>query len=123
MKPYGKELILDIHGCDVSKFNRGAITYYLVILCKKIGMDIEDRHFWDYGDNPEEKEKAPPHLKGTSCVQFIETSNITIHTLDDLKKIFVNIFSCKDFETKTVGRFTAKFFKGNVVNYTVVNRL
>ena len=120
---YGKELILDLHDCDVTLFNRESIIYYLVILCDKIRMDMEDRHFWDYEDDPEGKEKAPPHLKGTSCVQFIKTSNITIHVLDDLRKVFINIFSCKDFETKTVGRFTANFFKGKVVNYTVVNRL
>jgi len=116
MESYGKELILDIHDCDISKFNRDAINYYLVVLCSKIDMDMEDCYFWDYEDDLKEKEKAPPYLKGTSCVQFISTSTIVIHTLDDLKKVFINIFSCKDFDTKSIRHLTESFFGGKVYN-------
>jgi S-adenosylmethionine/arginine decarboxylase-like enzyme len=86
-------------------------------------MQREDIHFWDYKDDPEEKEKAPRHLKGTSCVQFITTSNITIHTLDDLKKVFINVFSCKDFNSKVVCDFTLEYFGGHVANLKEVKRL
>jgi len=83
-------------------------------------MEREELHFWDY-DN-EEKEFLPPHLKGTSAVQFIRTSNIVIHTLDDLNKVFLNIFSCKPFDDEVASDFCEKWLKGKVNNRTVVIR-
>jgi len=121
---YGKELILDLQNCDVSKFNRKDIEAYLVKLCDDvIDMEREDLHWWDYADEPEEYEKAPDHLKGISCIQFIKTSNITIHTLDALGIIYLNIFSCKDFEAADVLEFTQDWFKGEAIKSSVVDRL
>lgn len=123
MKSYGKELILDIHNCDVSKFNRADIEIYIATLCDKvIGMEREDLYWWDYEDDPEGYKEAPSHLKGTSCVQFISTSTITIHSLVDLKKIFINIFSCKDFDPEMTAAFTEKYFGGKVETYEVIMR-
>jgi len=123
MNSYGKELILDIHNCDVSKFNRIDIERYIRVLCNDvIDMEREDLHWWDYEDDPEGYKEAPNHLKGTSCVQFILTSTIVIHSLVDLKKIFINIFSCKDFDTEMAAGFTEKYFGGKVETYEVVIR-
>jgi S-adenosylmethionine/arginine decarboxylase-like enzyme len=33
-----------------------------------------------------------------------------IHTLDLMKAAYVNIFSCKDFDTDEAAKFTAKWF-------------
>ena len=115
MDNYGKELILDIHNCDVSKFNRLDIKNYLIELCDNIiDMEREDLHWWDYEDDPEGYEEAPAHLKGTSCVQFIRTSTIVIHSLVDLRKIFINIFSCKNFDMEQAATFTGIYFDGAV---------
>ncbi len=35
MKPYGRELILDLHDCDPTIFTREKIELYCVELCKK----------------------------------------------------------------------------------------
>ena len=95
---YGKELIIDLHDCDVSKFNRKDIEKFLIELCDDvIDMERADLNWWDYENDPEEYEKAPPHLKGISCVQFITTSSIVIHTLE-IGDAYINIFSCKDFD-------------------------
>ncbi len=118
---YGKEIILDLHNCDSSKFTRKHIERYLKSLCRQIKMKREDLYFWDY-DDPREKAIAPAHLKGTSAVQFILTSTIVIHTLDELKQIYINVFSCKDFNTSKVKDYTKKFFSGKIVNVTVVRR-
>jgi S-adenosylmethionine/arginine decarboxylase-like enzyme len=110
---YGQELILDIHEADPATFTRPGIEAYMVGLCDiMLKMEREDLHFWDYEDEPQLKAKQPAHLKGISAVQFIKTSNITIHTLDDLKKVFVNIFSCKKFNPDDAERFTVEYFHG-----------
>lgn len=120
---YGKELILDIHDCDISKFNRLDIEAYLVELCDDvIDMERANIHWWDYED-PEEHAAALPHLKGTSCVQFIMTSTIVIHTLEDLKKVFINIFSCKDFDAERAANFTSNYFGGIIENTTCIERV
>lgn len=120
---YGKELIIDMQECNTNKFNRQGIKEYLIELCKKIDMKREKLYWWDYEDDIEAYDNAPAHLKGTSCVQFISTSNITIHTLDDLRKVFINIFSCKDFHDLAVMMYSADFFRGHICNYAVVDRL
>lgn len=120
---YGKELIIDMHNCDSKMFTRGLIALYIVKLCSKIDMVREDLHFWDYNGDSDGYEKAPNHLKGISCIQFIKTSNITIHSLDVLRKVFINIFSCKDFDSDLVVEFSKKYFGGKIANRMVINRL
>lgn len=123
MESYGIELILDLHDCDSATFNRKSIRKYFIQLCKLINMKREDLHFWDYEGDPEGYEKALPHLRGVSAVQFIKTSNVTIHTLDDLRKVFINIFSCKDFDCGVAMEFSKEWFKSNrLKNWKIVRR-
>jgi len=119
---YGKELILDIHDCEGKTFNRDDIERYFIALCEKIKMTRADLHFWDYEGCEEERKIDPDHLVGTSAVQFIQTSNITIHCLDKLRKVFVNIFSCKDFNSREATEFTQKYFKGTIFKSTEIVR-
>ena len=79
MKKYGKELILDLHKCDASTFTRKNLKKYFVQLCKLIDMKRSKLTWWDDYNVPEEERQTEPHLKGTSAVQFIMTSNITIN--------------------------------------------
>jgi len=85
-------------------------------------MECEDLFFWDYEGSPEEYEKAPPHLKGTSAVQFIKTSNITVHTLDTLRRVYINLFSCTAFDSEVVVNFSAIYFRGSIVSKTLLER-
>lgn len=123
MRKYGKELILDLHKCDPNKFNRNDIENYFIKLCELIDMERCDLHWWDDVDVPLKEQQTEPHLKGTSAVQFIITSNIVIHTLDMLKAVYVNVFSCKEYDDVAVAEFTAKWFNGNIVHKQTVERI
>jgi S-adenosylmethionine/arginine decarboxylase-like enzyme len=69
-----------------------------------------ERYFWDdVGVAPDEKQTSP-HTKGTSAVQFILTSNIVIHTLDELAAVYINIFSCKEFDKDLAEQITVEWF-------------
>ncbi len=122
MKPYGHELILDLHGCDPERFNRKTIRAYLKALCKAIGMQPCELHFWDDIGVPSSRRQTEPHLKGTSAVQFILTSNVTIHTLDELGAVYVNIFSCKPFNSRKAAALTREWFGGRVVQKLSLDR-
>ena len=69
-------------------------------------------HFWDDVGVPVEEQQTSPHTKGTSAVCFILTSTIVVHTLDLLKAVYVNIFSCKRFDPDAAATFTERFFRG-----------
>ena len=113
MKKFGAELILDLHGCDPGTFTRKSISRYFAGLCKLIDMKREALPFWDDFDVPVEERQTSAHTQGTSAVQFILTSSIVIHTLDQMGAIYINIFSCKDFDPDIAEQFTVDWFGAN----------
>lgn len=121
-KPYGKELILDLHNCDPATFTRKSIRNYFRRLCDLIDMERCKLSWWDDNGLAPEECQTEPHLKGTSAIQFILTSNITIHTLDLLENVYINIFSCKDLDADVAMRFSADWFKGKIISSHVIER-
>ena len=119
---YGKEVILDLHHCDVSKFNRKDIEEFFIEICNLIDMKRCALHWWDDVGVPKERQQTEPHLKGTSAVQFISTSDIVIHTLDLLENVYLNIFSCKDFNGDDVKNFAQQYFDGKIVSFHEILR-
>ncbi len=108
---YGKELILDLYGCNPKKFNRSDLDKFFAELCELIDMQKCERYFWDDLGVSESERQTSPHTKGTSAVQFILTSNITIHTLDLVGEVYINVFSCKDFDALVAIDFISKWFE------------
>ena len=119
---YGTEFILDLYGCSTEKFTREGLTQYFEELCELIDMERQDLHFWDYEGYPEEYAAAPMHLKGTTAVQFIKTSNVTVHALVDACECYINVFSCKYFNHGKVRHFTREFFKAESSDEEIVIR-
>ncbi|KKL63024.1 hypothetical protein LCGC14_2179290 [marine sediment metagenome] len=120
---YGKELIMDLHNCNSTLFTRKNIRRYFKKVCNLINMERCKLCWWDDLYTPIEEKETEPHLVGTSAVQFIKTSNITIHTLEKLHRVYLNIFSCKDFDDKIVIRFSEKWFEGKIVNKQMIRRM
>lgn len=123
MNYYGIELIIDIHNCDVNKFNRKDLRKYFKELCNLIDMKAEKLCWWDDYGLPKDLCQKEAHTKGTTAVQFILTSNITIHTLDILGNVYINIFSCKDFDPELAKEFSKKWFNGEIVNSQIIKRV
>lgn len=123
MKDYGKEIIVDLHNCDPALFTRKSIRDYFKEICVLIDMERGKLCWWDDLYTPDEEKETEPHLVGISAVQFIRTSNITIHTLDIMKRVYLNLFSCKDFDGRAVVSFTREWFDGEVVNVVEIRRI
>lgn len=123
MSDYGKETIIDLHKCDTDMFIRKSIRNYLKKVCELIDMERCKLHWWDDLYTPENEKETAPHLVGTTVIQFIKTSNITIHTLDLLKTAYINLFSCKDYDDNAVVSFSKNWFKGTVVNRQTIRRV
>jgi len=120
---YGMEAVIDLKGCNVEKFTRESIAKWLEILCdEKIDMVRDKLVFWDDEGVPEEEKMTEPHTSGISGVQFILTSSIVFHTLDLTGEIYVNIFSCKDFDGQVAIDFTKEYFEGEIRDQHVIDR-
>ena len=122
MKNYGKELILDLHDCGFERVTKEYLTAFLKGLVEEIDMSAELLTFWEY-ETEEEWEESPAHLKGISGVQFISTSNITIHALDELKRVYLNVFSCKSFSSSAVKEYAVEYFGGKIINAVALTRI
>ena len=115
--PYGAELLVDLHDCDLEGLvNKEKLTEFFVTLCEKIDMK---RHgnplFWeDYSDLP--------HLNGVSAMQFIETSTIVCHPLPMLNSVYVNIFSCKEFDEQVALDYCINFWRAKKEVHNLVVR-
>lgn len=128
MDTYGKELVLDLHDCYEERFSRKDIAKFFNELCDLIDMEACKKTWWDYFWWPNwiiklMKWDQNDRLFGTSAVQFISTSNITIHIINNMRQIYLNIFSCKDFDEDMVIDYAQCFFWGKVVNQKVISRL
>jgi len=120
---YGQELIIDLHDCDSDTYDsREKIEEFFIALCDKIKVEAADLTWWDYAGRPEEYKQADTRWKGTSAVQFILTSSIVIHTLDELKCVYLNVFSCDTFDQEIVKEFAKQTFKGVIVSDQLVIR-
>lgn len=121
---YGSEVILDLSNADVSKFTREALGEFLDELCFDI-LDVrpQKRYWWDdIGVAPEEQQ-TDPKTKGTTVVQFLLFSNVTIHTLDILRTVYINIFVCREFNWPGAAVFCREFFNAKIEKVTIVDRV
>ena len=100
------ELTIDLKECETD-FSEKNIRNYVDKLCKLIKMEKHGRlMLWKDSHNKIKKLRG-----GISAVQFLKTSNITIHSFETNRSCFVDIFSCKKFDSKKATKFSKDFFK------------
>lgn len=115
--PYGVELVMDLHECDLEDLvNKEKLAEFFIVLCEKIDMKRhgEPLYWEDHSDIP--------HLRGVSAMQFIETSTIVCHPLPILKSVYVNIFSCKEFNAEMALKFCMDFWRAKKEVHTLLTR-
>ncbi len=111
--PYGEELILDIHGVDRGKITAANVKKFAADLCDEIGMKKGPNYVWGNEENMDHEKN--PKADGISCVQFLYTSSIIVHAIDELNKVFINVFSCHEFDQKKATAFALKTWGGELV--------
>ncbi len=62
-------------------------------------------------------------VAGYSMTQLIETSLISGHFANSSKSAYIDIFSCKWYDTNTAARFTANRFNAEYYNIHVTERM
>jgi S-adenosylmethionine/arginine decarboxylase-like enzyme len=105
MSYWGFHLIMDCGGCDKALVTMPEhIKNFAKALVKKIDMvAYGEPQLVHFGHNDAK-------LAGYTLIQLIETSNITIHFVDETGEAYVDIFSCKDFNKEDAIEVFKDFF-------------
>jgi len=117
---YGQEVIIDLHNVDKDLFDTKIIRKFAEELCDEIGMTRGPIYLW--GNDKSLGTMHNPKADGISCIQFLYTSSITMHCIDELGKIFINVFSCQTFDADKVKEFVLDTFGGDIVSFRNIKR-
>jgi S-adenosylmethionine/arginine decarboxylase-like enzyme len=113
---WGYHLVLDVRACQKDKVTD---PIYISKFIKKIVKEIDmipygepmTVHFADY------TEKA-----GWTVIQLIETSSIVGHFLDESGDLYLDVFSCKNFDETVVRDLVKEYFNPENIHVTSLSR-
>lgn len=113
---WGRSASVDLHDCAPQLItDPQALRRFVIQLAKALKMQRVGE--------PEIRRFGHGQLRGYSLMQFIETSTITAHFDEQGNRAFIDIFSCKRYDPKMVGRFCKRFFHAKDVKIYVEERL
>lgn len=106
IKPWGYHMTVDGAACDKALITDGDhIAAFSAALVEAIDMKAYGTplvvHFAAHA----------PDKGGYTLVQLIETSNICGHFVDSTGDMYLDVFSCKEFDTETVLKVVDEWFK------------
>jgi S-adenosylmethionine/arginine decarboxylase-like enzyme len=103
LRTWGKHLILDAAGCSPKMIGcPKVITGFAKTLVKRIDMVA-------FGE-PQVVMFGSGNKKGYTLIQLIETSNIAAHFVEENNSMYLDVFSCKDFNAEVVKEAVHEFF-------------
>lgn len=115
LRTWGKHLILDAAGCSPKMIRCPiVIGQFARTLVKRIDMV-------PYGE-PQVVKFGSGGKEGYTLVQLIETSNITAHFVDENNSMYLDVFSCKDFDPDAVQEAVHEFFDAQKFSTNLILR-
>ena len=136
MAPWGWSAHFDVHNCKhvctqvvfnhervhdsmysdsiEARHAKGVLKQFLDMLIKRIDMKAYGRPLVHYFGSD--------RAKGWSVMQLIETSSISIHTTDDTHDLYIDVFSCKEFDEDDIIDFIHEFWFPDKIKYECIQR-
>jgi len=103
LRTWGKHLVLDAAGCSPKMIGCPiVIKNFTTDLVRRIDMVA-------YGD-PQIVMFGTGNKKGYTLIQLIETSNIAAHFVEENNSMYLDVFSCKDFDPAIVKETVREYF-------------
>ena len=119
-KPFGTHLILDADDCQGKLNDRKHIQSFIDTLVKEMGMKKVGETIFEYfEDNDYNRERD---IVGYSVVQIISLSNITIHINEISKTVYLDIFTCGDFDDTKIGLIFSDYFQAQKIKKRILTR-
>ena len=115
MAYWGYHATYDCAGCD-----HDAITNYGTIwsFTKKL---VDDIDMVAYGD-PQIVNFGSGDKAGYTLVQLIETSNICAHFVNENDTMYLDVFSCKPYDSDVVEKLVREYFKPTSIRKNFLTR-
>ena len=101
---WGFHLLIDMSECNEKIDDEAAIEQFFGDIITELKMKPLSEIMIKKVDSGEEG-------RGISAVQMITTSSITFHSDDEERSVYLDIFSCKDFDPKHALEFACKTFE------------
>jgi S-adenosylmethionine/arginine decarboxylase-like enzyme len=115
LRTWGKHLILDAAGCSPKRISCPiVIGNFTRDLVKRIDMKA-------YGE-PQIVMFGTGNKKGYTLIQLIETSNIAGHFVEENNTMYLDVFSCKDFDAEVVKKLVHEYFHAQSFSSRVLLR-
>lgn len=111
---WGYHLMLDCSGCNEEVKSPETIKMFNDELVKRIEMV-------PYGP-PQIVRFGEGYLAGITLMQLIETSNINCHFCDDPATMYLDVFSCKSYDTNIVIEMVKKYFRPEKIRVNYITR-
>ena len=115
MSYWGYHLMLDCAGCDGYAIRDSEVIYNFT---KQLVQDID---MIAYGE-PQIVKFGSGNKAGYTLVQLIETSNICAHFVDEDNTMYLDVFSCKSFDSNVVEKLVRKYFGAVKVRKSFLTR-
>lgn len=114
---FGPHLTLDLNKCNVDKLSDYRFIFNLLNeLPEKIGMTkITQPYVFPYNG-------LVPEDSGITGVVIIAESHISIHTFEQKSYVFIDLFSCKDFDVEFAKNYFINAFESEDVEINVIQR-
>ncbi len=113
---WGYHIMLDCAGCDLEKIkNKDNIQLFVDTLVDRVNMKT-------HGNTIIENLLAGTDNEGYSVLQMITTSNISCHFVNNTRDAYIDLFSCKQFETETVVITVNEFFNPSSLKINLIER-
>jgi S-adenosylmethionine/arginine decarboxylase-like enzyme len=114
-KAMGLCTAVDLKNCNLKTMqDKEAIRRYVSTLLKLIDMEpVGELQIARFGNDG---------LMGYSFSQFIMTSLLSGHFIEKTRSIYLDIFSCKEYDPGKVVEFSASYFEGTPENVHVTLR-
>lgn len=114
--PWGILSSIDLYGCNPDKIrDAGLIKKFVVELCDLIEMKR-------FGETVVVHFGEDEKVAGFSMTQLIETSLISAHFANLTNTTYLDIFSCKYYDSQVVADFAKDFFNADEVRLQIFNR-
>jgi S-adenosylmethionine/arginine decarboxylase-like enzyme len=114
-KYWGYHLHLDCSGCDSESIKSYQTIYDF---SKELVITID---MVPYGE-PQIVNFGSGDKEGYTLIQLIETSNIAAHFVNENNHIYLDVFSCKNFDQNVVKQLVKKYFGAKKMKKTFLRR-
>ena len=114
--PWGILSSIDLYGCNPEKIrDADLIKKFVAELCDLIEMKR-------FGETVVVHFGEDEKVAGFSMTQLIETSLISAHFANLTNTTYLDVFSCKYYDSQVVADFARDFFDADEVRMQVLNR-